>query len=132
MRNISFALTTEQILAGTKTVTRRLGWERAKVGDLLRPVRKGMGLKPGEKVEVLRAPIRLVDVRREPLRRMIDDIEYGIEECKLEGFDKHPVYCWPSEFVNFFCSSHRPCDLSWTVTRLQFEYTTERTGADHA
>ena len=127
MRNISFALTTEQIFAGTKTVTRRLGWERAKVGDLLRPVRKGMGLKPGEKVEVLRAPIRLVDVRREPLRRMIDDIDYGIEECKLEGFGEHPIYCWPSEFVNFFCSSHRPCEPSWTITRLQFEYTAERT-----
>jgi hypothetical protein len=26
MRNISFALTTNQILEGTKTVTRRLGW----------------------------------------------------------------------------------------------------------
>jgi hypothetical protein len=127
VRNISFALTTEQILAGTKTVTRRLGWERAKVGDLLRPVRKGMGLKPGEKIEVLRSPIRIIDIRREPLRRMTDDIEYGIEECKLEGFGEHPVYCWPSMFVEFFCASHRPCTPSWTVTRLQFEYTAERT-----
>lgn len=67
MRNISFALTTSQIVAGTKDVTRRMGWQFLKVGDLLRPVRKCMGLRPGEKVEALRAPIRVIDVRREPL-----------------------------------------------------------------
>lgn len=48
MRNMSFALTTDQILAGTKTVTRRLGWLRLQPGDHLRPVRKCMGLRPGE------------------------------------------------------------------------------------
>lgn len=123
MRNISFALTTEQVLAGTKTVTRRLGWERLKAGDLLRPVRKGMGLKPGEKVEVLRAPIRIVDVRRERLDRMTQDVDYGFEECKQEGFGEHPSYRWPSAFVEFFCASHRPCEPTWLITRIEFEYT---------
>lgn len=68
MRNISFALTTTQIMEGTKTVTRRLGWLHAKPGQLLRPVRKCMGLRPGEKLDVLRDPIGIVSVRREPLR----------------------------------------------------------------
>jgi hypothetical protein len=122
MRNISFALTTDQIRSGTKTVTRRVGWLNLKVGDLLSPVRKGMGLKPGEKIERLRAPIRVVSVRREPLDLMTEDVEYGIEECKLEGFGEHPIYCWPSEFINFFCSSHRGCKPDDEITRIQFEY----------
>lgn len=52
---MSFALTTAQIMEGTKTVTRRLGWLHAKPGQLLRPVRKGMGLRPGERIDPLRA-----------------------------------------------------------------------------
>lgn len=59
---MSFALTTVQILDGSKDVTRRLGWEFLKVGDLLRPVRKCMGLRPGEKISVLRDPIRVLNV----------------------------------------------------------------------
>ena len=33
MRNMSFALTTPQIMEGTKTVTRRVGWLRLKPGE---------------------------------------------------------------------------------------------------
>ncbi len=58
-------MTTQQILDGTKTVTRRLGWRHLKVGDQIRPVKKCMGLRPGEKIEVLRGPLRVVSVRRE-------------------------------------------------------------------
>jgi hypothetical protein len=49
MRLMSFALTEQQILDGTKDVTRRLGWLFLKRGDLIRPVRKCMGLKRGER-----------------------------------------------------------------------------------
>ena len=35
MRNISFALTKQQFLDRTKTVTRRLGWKNLEVGTLL-------------------------------------------------------------------------------------------------
>lgn len=122
MRNISFALTTDQVLAATKTVTRRLGWTFLNAGDQLRPVRKCMGLRPGEKLDVLRDPIRVVSVRREPLRRMIDDVEYGLVECRLEGFGDHPQYRWPSAFVEFFCASHRPCTPDFVITRIEFEY----------
>lgn len=122
MRNMSFALTTAQIMEGTKTVTRRLGWLHVKPGQLLRPVRKCMGLRLGERIDVLRDPIRLVDVRREPLRRMLDDVEYGFAECALEGFGEHPDYKWPSAFVAMFCATHRGCTPDTVVTRLQFEY----------
>jgi hypothetical protein len=51
MRNMSFSLTTPQVYAGTKTVTRRLGWRFAKAGQRVCAVEKGMGLKKGEKVK---------------------------------------------------------------------------------
>ena len=121
MRNMSFALTTEQLLDGRKTVTRRLGWEKLKPGELVQPVRKCMGLKKGEKLEKLGPPIRIVSVRRERLDLMNDDVRYGLEECRREGFGDHPIYRWPSEFVNFFCSTHRPCEPTWHVTRIEFE-----------
>ena len=44
-RNMSFAMTTEQIRARTKTVTRRFGWWFLKAGDQVWAVEKAMGLK---------------------------------------------------------------------------------------
>ncbi|MDO9227341.1 MAG: hypothetical protein Q8M09_11820 [Pseudomonadota bacterium] len=122
MRNMSFALTTDQILAGTKTVTRRLGWLHLQAGDYLRPVRKCMGLRPGERLSVLRDPICVVSVRREPLRMMLDDIEYGFAECEREGFGSHLDYRWPSAFVDFFCATHKGCTPDTVVTRIEFAY----------
>ena len=74
MRNMSFALTTEQYRNGTKTVTRRMNWETLTKGDEFMGVEKGMGLKKGEKMKRL-GPAAVVSVRREPLRRMIDEPE---------------------------------------------------------
>ncbi|MDM0054071.1 hypothetical protein [Variovorax fucosicus] len=95
MRNMSFALTTGQILDDTKDVTRRLGWMFLKPGELVRPVKKCMGLRPGEKLDVLRDPIRVLHLRREPLRAMVDDLEYGFDEVRREGFADHLDYRWP-------------------------------------
>ncbi|MDO8311852.1 MAG: hypothetical protein Q7T25_07925 [Sideroxyarcus sp.] len=120
---MSFAMTTSQIQDGTKTVTRRLGWLSLKPGEMLRPVRKCMGLKPGEKIEVLRDPIRVIEIRREPLRAMTDNVDYGFAECALEGFAGHPSYRWPSEFVSMFCASHKGCIPETIITRIEFEYT---------
>lgn len=122
MRNMSFALTTEQILDESKDVTRRLGWEFLKVGDLLRPVRKCMGLRPGEKLAVLRDPITVVGVRRERLDRMLTDLDYGFEEVRREGFSNHPYYRWPSEWVQMFCASHKGCAPGTVITRIEFSY----------
>lgn len=122
MRNMSFALTTEQVIAGTKTVTRRLGWLNLKPGDTIQPVKKCMGLKKGEKLDKLTDPLRVVSVRREKLRRMIDDMQYGFDECVKEGFANHPDLQWPSQFVEFFCATHRGCTLDSDVTRIEFEF----------
>jgi hypothetical protein len=115
-------MTTDQILAGTKTVTRRIGWKFVKKGDLLLPVKKCMGLKAGEKHSVLREPIRVTEARQERLDRMLLDMDYGFDECAKEGFGRHPTYCWPSEFVRMFCSMN-PCSLEQVITRIEFEYT---------
>lgn len=93
MRLMSFALTTAQLLDGSKTVTRRVGWANLKPGDRLKAVRKAMGLRPGEKVDVL-AEIEVVSVRRERL----DFINKA--DCIAEGF---PLYS-PDEFTAMFCS----------------------------
>jgi hypothetical protein len=130
MRNMSFALTTSQVIAGTKTVTRRMGWRTLQPGTLMQPVLKGMGLKPGEKIERLRGPIRVTRVTFEPLLRLVENIEYGIEECRREGFADHPVYSWPTEFVNFFCSSHKGCTPDSVVTRIEFEYLPDQPSGD--
>jgi hypothetical protein len=108
MRNMSFALTTTQVMESTKTVTRRLGWLTLKPGQQIRPVRKCMGLRPGEKLDVLRDPLTVVSVRREPLRAMLDDLD--------------PVYQWPSSFVGMFCATHKGCTPETIVTRIEFAY----------
>lgn len=122
MRNMSFMLTPQQIKAQTKTVTRRLGWRDLKPGTLLRAVRKCQGLKKGETIDRL-GVLRVVDVRREPLRALTDDLDYGFAEVEREGLADHPrVRGYPSSFVEFFCGSHRGCTPESTVTRIEFEY----------
>lgn len=115
---MSFALTTEQIRNKTKTVTRRMGWLHLKAGELIRPVKKCQGLKKGEKIEPIGPVIRIVDVRREPLDRMLLDHLYGWEENAREGFS--PIMS-PGEFVGMFMRANgcKPTDL---VTRIEFEY----------
>lgn len=120
---MSFALTTTQIEQQEKDVTRRLGWEFLKVGELLRPVKKCMGLRPGEKIQqVGHSIIRVVDVRREALEAMTEDLSYGFEEVRREGFANHPTLRWPNEWVEFFCSSHKGCQSETIITRIEFEY----------
>jgi hypothetical protein len=53
MRNMSFSLTTRQFLDGSKTVTRRVGWNNLKPGERFMAVEKAMGLRKGEKVKRL-------------------------------------------------------------------------------
>ena len=65
-RNISFAMTTQQVQDRTKDVTRRFGWWFLKPGDKLCGVKKAMGLKKGEQIERL-CNIEVVSVRSEPL-----------------------------------------------------------------
>lgn len=109
-RNMSFALTTKQILARTKTVTRRLKWLNIRKGDIVNAVVKSMGLKPGEKIQKLRE-IRIVSVRREPLS-LCD----GADAAK-EGFPNKTG----KEFSDLFIA-HMGGGPDQIVTRIEFEY----------
>jgi hypothetical protein len=117
MRNMSFALTTEQIINCTKTVTRRMGWKFLKPGDKIYAVKKCMGLKKGEKVEGL-AILTVKNVRQESLKTITDDDIEGINECAREGFP----WLYPGEFVEMFCKSHKGCKPETIITRIEFDY----------
>lgn len=115
MRCISFSLTTPQFLAGTKDVTRRMGWLTAKAGDTMKAVEKAMGLKKGETMKVI-GHIRVIDVRQEPLNQILLGA-YGQQEVKREGFPN-----WtPEQFVEFFCRTHTGCFPEREITRIEFE-----------
>ncbi|MEJ1438491.1 MAG: ASCH domain-containing protein [Candidatus Sedimenticola sp. (ex Thyasira tokunagai)] len=109
-RNMSFAMTTDQIKAQTKTVTRRFGWWFLKPGDVVRGVEKAMGLKKGEKVKQL-AMVRIVSTRPEPLNAITQ------EDVIREGFPD-----WtPSQFIQMLVD-HYKIDPAKTVNRIEFEY----------
>lgn len=115
MRNISFSMTTPQFIAGTKDVTRRMGWLFLKAGDILQAVEKSQGLGKGGKIKRLGA-IRVVNVRREVLDAISDDLVYGRHEVDREGFPEMGI----NEFVMFFCGGHRGCQPHSIITRIEF------------
>lgn len=115
MRNISFTLTTAQILDRSKTVTRRLGWATLGPGDVLCAVEKSQGLGKGGKVRRL-GQIRVLSVRREPLR-VLHGTSYGDAEATREGF---PTMSG-EQFAAMFCE-HMGCGLDAIVTRIEFEH----------
>jgi len=100
-----------------KDVTRRDGWEFLEVGDKLSACEKCQGLGKGGKIVKI-CTIIVLDVRREPLRRMIDEPEYGRTEVIREGF---PLMT-PAEFVAFFCRGHKGITPDSIVTRIEFSY----------
>lgn len=114
MRHISFALTTEQVRRGEKTVTRRTGWETLAPGTLLLAVEKGQGLKRGEKVKPIRV-IRVKAVRRERLDALTAGYHYGRQEMIKEGFPGRD----PQDFVESFADGE---EYAMLITRIEFEY----------
>lgn len=113
MRRMSFALTTEQVINKTKTVTRRKGWQKLKPGDLLQPVVKCMGLKKGEKQQLIGGPIEVVSVSREPV------IDIKQEDVIKEGFPD-----WNElDFIEMYCRANK-CHSFDLCTRIEFRYTT--------
>ena len=114
-------LTTPQFLDGSKDVTRRNGWAFLKEGDILCGVEKSQGLGRGGKIKRL-GMIRVKNVRREPLRRMTDDLDYGFSETIREGFPQPSGKYWPTVFVDFFCKSHKGITPDSIITRIEFEH----------
>ncbi len=112
MRNMSFALTTEQVRRQQKTVTRRLGWLFAKPGDIVQPVVKAQGLKKGETVERIGVPVRFVKVDRVILA------DISTTDVYREGF---PALT-QRQFVEMF-KKHNGGLRDQVVTRIEFEYT---------
>jgi hypothetical protein len=110
---MSFALTTPQFLARTKTVTRRLGWAYLKPWEVLGAIEKGQGLGKGGHVTHL-GLFRIVSVRREQLDRITK------AECAREGFPG----MLPAQFVSMFMHANK-CPRNIEVTRLEFEYLDE-------
>lgn len=113
MRNMSFSVTERQYRDGTKSVTRRKGWLFLKRGDRFRAVRKAMGLKKGEKVEVLGIN-ETVRVTRE----RIDTVTAA--DIVKEGF---PGMC-PHDFIEMICriTGLKPSD---NITRIAFRRITD-------
>jgi hypothetical protein len=111
---MSFALTTRQVRAREKTVTRRNGWRRARVGQVVQPIVKGQGLRKGEHVETIGGPIRFVDVRRERLDAITP------EDVHREGF--------PGRSSKWFVAMYLEANggrRDQIVTRIEFEYVGE-------
>lgn len=119
MRHISFFLTTDQVRARTKTVTRRMGWRTLRPGTRLQAVVKGQGLRKGDRVEKI-GVIEVTDVRREPLFQM-GILHGGRAECAREGFPEMS----PAEFIRMFCETHKDCTPESQVTRIAFRYVDE-------
>lgn len=116
MLNISFAWTSDALIQGRKTVTRRI-WKDVHASKF----------KPGMPVEAWsRRPswggkrigtIRIVDVRKESLFRMIDEPEYGKTEIQKEG----GLWDTPGEFVAGFVEGGRVTSDAPDVWRVEFE-----------
>ena len=110
MRRMSFSLTEPQLLNGSKTETRRVGWSNLKPGDKVLAVRKAMGLKKGEKQVVLGT---IMVLSNDPVR--LGGIT--LDQCVSEGFPEMS----PPQFVAMFCKHMgvRPTD---TVHRIRFTF----------
>lgn len=126
MRNISFALTTQQMRDRTKTVTRRRGTFYARVlkpGDLVCAVEKSQGIKKGGLVRL--GTIRVKEVWVEPLSHICNypfvGAEGQYEECVAEGFPE----LQPPDFVRMFCT-HMGGAVDQIVTRIEFEHVKEQ------
>ena len=109
-RNMSFAMTTAQIRARTKTITRRFGWWFLKPGDIVRGVEKAMGLQKGEKIKPL-ALVRIVSTRPEPLNAITQ------ADVINEGFPD----LMPEQFVQMLVEHYKVAP-SAIVNRIKFEY----------
>jgi hypothetical protein len=111
MRNMSFSLTTEQMYADTKYVTRRLGWDFLKPGDVVCAIEKGQGLKKGEKVKRI-SLIEIIRVRKECLLDIVSDPD----DVKREGFPHMSVF----HFIDMFMQANG-CPSSQMVNRIEFK-----------
>lgn len=113
-RLMSVALTTEQVRARQKTVTRRAGWKVLKPGDLVTLCPKVRGRRAGEPLERI-VTVEVVSTRRERLDSITP------EDVIAEGFPNMT----PAQFIDFFAATHRGVTASTEITRIQWQYPRE-------
>jgi hypothetical protein len=111
MRNMSCAITTQQVIDEIKTETRRNGWWFLRADDLICLVKKGMGLKKGEKVERLKTVVVLSTFQQQ--LKLISP-----EEVRREGFPGKS----PEWFIEMFCKSHKGCTPETVVNVIKWKY----------
>jgi len=127
MRQISFSLTRDAFLNGSKDITRRyLSWDPEKFpkGTRLMAVNQCQGLKKGEQIKY--GPIDILSNEPEPLDQIIkqpvrsDQFVSGWmakTETQREGFP-----AWTTEprcFVDFFCKANK-CKPDDEIHRIAF------------
>lgn len=114
MRRMSFAATTAQMYAQTKTVTRRnpATWKNLGPGDRLLAIEKGMGLPKGETQTVI-GVIEIVSNRVEPLGACTP------VDAAREGFNSL------SEFLAVWSDLNGEIDLDAMVRRIEFRHVSE-------
>lgn len=106
-RNMSFSLTKEQVLKKTKTVTRRQGWDKLKIGEIVQPVEKCMGFKRKR----LGGRIRITSFSKE----LIENASHA--DLVREGFTNYTV----PEYVDMYCKANG-CQPTDTCNLIEFEY----------
>ena len=113
-RLMAVSLTEHQVRDRTKTVSRRAGWLMLRPGDHLTLCRKVMGRRHGETVEPLEriADVEVTAVRREPLHAITP------ADVTAEGFP----HMTTTEFIDFFCRTHRGCQPASEITRIEWRY----------
>lgn len=112
-----FSWSESALHARRQRITRRLGWADLQVGEELEAFNPD-----GDPLRSI-AILRVRNVRREPIGRLLEARDYGFAECAQEGFANHPELQWPSEFVAWFCEQYG-CTQGTEVTRIEFEYAT--------
>ncbi len=114
-RNMSFFLTTDQVIDGSKDVTRRFGWDYLKIGEQVMACQKCQGIRKGETINRLRL-IEIVSIRPERADEITRYPEPEIE-CAREGFPEMS----PSDFVEMLCKANRkkPDEI---CNRIEFKY----------
>lgn len=121
MLNMSFFLTTRQVREGTKTVTRRLGWDDLQPGERVCAIVKGQGIPKGGTVERIRV-IECVSNRQEPLWRMVLDPDYGKQEAIREGFPEMNGLEFVELFIKHHTSKKKVVDRNTAPNRIEFRY----------
>lgn len=110
MLNMSFMLTTAQMYARTKTVTRRLGWDDLKPGDRVMACEKCQGLGKGGTVTRI-VVIEIVSNSKSVLCWI------SKEDVVKEGFPGMR----PAQFVRMFVAANK-CAPDEVVNRIEFKY----------